>query len=43
MIIYNKAKKNYKVAIFSEQSDILDKVKNEVEDIGFKTIIYNYG
>ena len=41
MIIYNKAKKNYKVAIFSEQSDILDKVKNEVEDIGFKTIIYN--
>ena len=41
MIIYNKAKKSVKVAIFSEQNDILDKVKNEVEDIGFKTILYD--
>ena len=35
MIIYDDVKKNTKIAIFSKQDDILDEVKNKLEDDNF--------
>ena len=40
MIISNGVKKNIKVAIFSSSSSILDVVKNEIENIGYKVVEY---
>ena len=40
MIIYDDVKKNTKIAIFSKQDDILDEVKNKLEDDNFNIEIY---
>ena len=40
MIISNEVKKNIKVAIFSSSNSILDVVKNEIENIGYKVVEY---
>ena len=40
MIISNGVKKNIKVAIFSSSNSILDVVKNEIENIGYKVVEY---
>ena len=40
MIIYDDVKKNTKIAIFSKQDDILDEVKNKLEDDNFNIGIY---
>lgn len=40
MIISNEVKKNIKVAIFSPSNSILDVVKKEIEDVGYKVVEY---
>lgn len=40
MIISNEVKKNIKVAIFSSSNSILDVVKKEIEDVGYKVVEY---
>lgn len=41
MIIYNEVKKNIKLGIFSSSNGILDTLKNELEDIGYKVVTYD--
>jgi len=40
MIIYDDVKKNTKIAIFSKQDDILDEVRNKLEDDNFNIETY---